>query len=96
MGQGLALSQAGNDVARTLDVQQIVSSGGESFAFSLFAGLALAILAAVYFWMELLGFWSEEAKANEISKRASTAIFFTAVAVGTWYALAFLVLPPDA
>ncbi|MDP9474913.1 MAG: hypothetical protein M3R38_04355 [Actinomycetota bacterium] len=93
MGQGLALPQAGNDVARTLDVQQIASSGGESLAFPLFVGLALAVLAAVCFWMELLVWFDEAAKANEILKRASTAILATAVAVGTWYALAFLVLP---
>lgn len=46
--------------------------------------------------MELLVWFDEAAKANEILKRASTAILATAVAVGTWYALAFLVLPPDA
>ncbi len=97
VGQGTALPRAGNDVARTLDIQQIASSGGEFLAFPLFVGLALAVLAAVYFWMKLLDFWSEEAaKANESLKRASTAVLSTAVAVGTWYALAFLVLPPDA
>lgn len=84
-------------MTRTLVVQQIASSGGESLAFPLFVGLALAVLAAVYFWMELLDVWFDEgAKANEILKGASTAILATAVAVGTWYALAFLVLPPDA
>lgn len=83
-------------MAGTLNIRQIASSWGEDWAFALFVGLALAVLATVHCWMEFLQVWSDEAaKANELLKHASTAILSTAVAVGAWYALAFLVLPPS-
>lgn len=83
-------------MAGTLDIRQIASSWGEPWAFTLFVGLAVAVLATVNCWMAFLEIWSDEAvKANEILKRALTAIFSTMVAVGVWYALAFLVLPPS-
>ena len=44
-------------------------------------------------------FWQlgsdEAAKANEVLKLASAAVLATAVAIGAWYALAFLSLPSD-
>lgn len=73
-------------MAATFDIRQITSSGGEPWAFPLFVGLAVVVLAAVHCWMELLAAWSDEAaKANEILKRASTAILTTAIVA--WYAL---------
>lgn len=82
-------------MAVTFDIRQITSSGGEPWAFPLFVGLAVAVLAAAHCWMEFLAAWSDEAaKANEVLKLASAAVLATAVAIGAWYALAFLALPP--
>ena len=44
-------------MAATFDIRQITSSGGEPWAFPLFVGLAVAVLAAVHCWMELLAAW---------------------------------------
>lgn len=83
-------------MAATFYAQQIASSWGEPWAFSLFVGLAVAVLAAVHCWMEFLAAWSDDAtKTNEILKLASIAISATTVAFGAWYALAFLSLPSD-
>ena len=83
-------------MAPTFYIRQIASSWGEPWAFPLFVGLAVAVLAAVHCWMEFLAAWSENAaKTNEILKLASIAMLATAVAIGAWYALAFLSLPSD-
>ena len=82
-------------MAATFCIRQIASSWGEPWAFPLFVGLAIAVLAAVDCWMEFLAAWSDDAaKANEILKLASAATLATAVAIGAWYTLAFLALPP--
>ena len=59
----------------------------------LFLSLALAINLAVYGWLGALGTWSgKEADGNERLVYLFIAGIFT-VAVGAWYALAFVVCP---
>lgn len=60
-----------------------------------FLGLALAVLWATGCWLAALGFWSAEGdKGGERSPaRVFLAALSTAVAVGIWYALTFVVLP---
>ncbi len=61
----------------------------------LFLSLALAVNLAVYGWLGVLGAWSSGKEANRHERLAYLFIagVFTALAVGAWYALAFLVRP---
>ena len=61
----------------------------------LFLSLALAVNLAVYGWLGALGAWSsgKEANRNERLVYLFLASVFTALAVGAWYALAFVVRP---
>ena len=60
----------------------------------LFLSLALAVNLAVYGWLGALGAWSgKEASRSERLVYLLIAVSFTALAAGTWYALAFEVHP---
>lgn len=65
-----------------------------SEAAVLFLSLALAVNLAVYGWLGALGVWS--GKQADRGKRLIyllIACAFTAMAAGSWYALAFVVRP---
>jgi hypothetical protein len=60
----------------------------------LFVSLALAVNLAVYGWLGALGAWSgKDADRSERLIYLFIAGAFTALAAGTWYALAFVVSP---
>ena len=61
----------------------------------LFLSLALAVNLAVYGWLGALGAWSsgKETDRNERLVYLFVAVSFTALAVGAWYSLAFVVRP---
>lgn len=82
------------DAVAFLDAKEVASSPNEPWAFVLFLVLALAVLAAVDRWVTVLEAWFDEgSKVNEVLARILVAVLFTVVAVGAWYALAFVVLP---
>ena len=61
----------------------------------LFLSLALAVNLAVYGWLGVLGAWTSGKKVNRDERLVYlfVAVSFTALAVGAWYALAFVVRP---
>ena len=60
----------------------------------LFLSLALTVNLAVYGWLGALGVWSsKEANRNERLVYLFIVGIFMVVAVGAWYALAFVVRP---
>jgi len=61
---------------------------------ALFLSLAIAVNLAVYGWLGAMGAWSAtQAHAGDRLAHLLIAATFTAVAVGSWYTLAFVVLP---
>jgi hypothetical protein len=63
-------------------------------AAALFLSLAIAVNLAVYGWLGAMGAWSAtEAHTGDRLAHLLVAATFTALAVGAWYALAFVVLP---
>ncbi len=83
-------------MVETLSVQKPAFSLNEPWAFPLFLDLAFAVLASVACWLAVLEAWhDQEAKVKEILTQALTAVLATAVAVGAWYVLSLLVLPPQ-
>ncbi len=60
----------------------------------MFLGLGYAILLAVDGWMAALeALFGRGIKGTGVAVRAVLAVLYTALAVGAWYALAFVVLP---
>ena len=61
----------------------------------LFLSLALAVNLAVYGWLGALGAWSSGKEANRDERLVYLFVagVFTALAVGAWYSLAFVVRP---
>lgn len=81
-------------MVEALSVRGPAFSPNEPWAFVLFLGVALAVLASVACWLAVLEAWhDQEAKAKKILTQTSTAVLVTAVAVVAWYVLSFLVLP---
>ncbi len=60
----------------------------------MFLSLALAVNMAVFGWLGALGAWSgKEASRSERLVYLFIAGIFTVLALGAWYALAFVVRP---
>ncbi len=63
-------------------------------AAALFLSLAIAVNLAVYGWLGVVGAWSDkEAHAGDGLIHLLIAATFTAMAVGAWYALSYVVRP---
>jgi len=63
-------------------------------AIALFLALAIAVNLAVYGWLGVVGAWSDkEAHAGDGVVYLLIAATFTAMAVGTWYVLTYVVRP---
>ena len=61
---------------------------------ALFLTLAISINLAVYGWLGVAETWSDKgARAGDLLAHLLVAASFTTMAVGTWYALSFVVRP---
>jgi hypothetical protein len=63
-------------------------------ATAAFLALAIAVNLAVYGWLGVVGAWpEEEADTSDRLAHLLIAAVSTVMAVGTWYALSFMILP---
>ena len=75
-------------------VEDAIAFGAALETAVLFLSLALAVKLAIYGWLGALGAWSgKEADRGEGLVYLPIACAFTALAAGTWYALAFVDRP---
>ena len=58
-----------------------------------FLALAAAVNLAVYGWLGVVGAWPEQADTSDRLAHLLIAAVATVMAVGTWYALSFMIRP---